>query len=757
MNERLQVRILGIVQGVGFRPFVYRLAVELELAGWVNNNDSGVTVEVEGPHHRLLEFLQRLPAEKPAPAYLYAVDHRFLSPAGYQRFEIRNSETGHSLQAWILPDLAVCAECRRELLDEHDRRYRYPFLNCTHCGTRFTIIEDMPYDRPRTAMKQFHMCSACRHEYHNPVDRRFHAQPNACPRCGPQLLFRSRDAGIQASSETALKTAVQWIRDGRILAVKGIGGYHLVVDARNETAVSELRRRKRRQNKPFAVMYPGLSELKRHVVVPSFAEPMLTGAQSPILLLQRTQQGRQEIAASVAPESPYLGVFLPYTPLHVLLLADLGFPAVATSGNITDEPIQFEDTEAAEKLDSLCDAFLIHDRPIVHHADDSVMQIVTRPEPKPQMLRRARGYTPLPILAPRAMPPLLALGGHMNVAFALSREREIILSQHLGDMDTYESRVVYRKTLEDFLRLFRVEPNAIVHDMHPDYFTTQLAAEFELPLIEVQHHHAHLAACMLENQVDSEVLGLTWDGTGYAPDKTVWGGEFLAGTPKEFRRVGSLVPFRLPTGEKGIKESWRTALSLLRETFGPDVPRELPMFRQISAKSADLTLQILEKHLMSPVTTSMGRLFDGVSAILGLSYHNSHQAESAQMLEYAAWEHRGNVRPLPMPVLEGDRFLVDWRETVREVVARLRKGSPVEELAAAFHQALADSAMAVRSRTGHTEIVMSGGVFCNRYLTETMLTRLQDTGLRGIIHSQLPPTDGSLAAGQLWVAASRLD
>lgn len=753
-QERLQVRILGIVQGVGFRPFVYRLASELELKGWVRNDGQGVTIEVEGPQPKLIEFLRRLPIERPAPSYIYALDHRFLSPCGFDDFQIVKSESQGDVLVWVLPDLATCGDCCREMMDPTDRRYRYPFINCTHCGTRFTIIEQLPYDRPRTSMKAFPMCDACRREYEDPVDRRFHAQPNACAACGPQLVYTQGESTWVG--EEALAAAEQGIRDGKILAVKGIGGYHLMLDARNEAAVLDLRKRKKRQNKAFAVMFPDIESLQRHADVPDFARGFLTSTQAPILILQRTREGWTDIAPSVAPQSPYLGVFLPYSPLHWLLLSDLRFPVIATSGNLTDDPIQFDDAEARTRLGNLCDGFLTHNRPIVHHADDSVLQIVAQPEVKPQMLRRARGYTPFPLLAPRELPPILALGGQLNATFALSRGREIILSQHLGDLDGFEPRIVFEKTLRDFQKLYRVSPQTVAHDLHPDYYTTHLAAQLGLPTEAVQHHHAHLAACMLENQIEGTVLGLTWDGTGYGDDKTVWGGEFLLGGPADFRRVASLVPFLLPSGEKGIKETWRIALSLLSEAYGKDIPRDLPLFEKIPDRSVEMILQILEKRVLSPVTTSMGRLFDGVSAILGVSLYNTHQAESAQMLEYAAWRHGGAPELLPLPLIQGDLLRLDWRELIRAIVERKRRGESVEALAAAFHHTLAKAAVRVTNTLVEKRVVMAGGVFCNRYLTESLLSRFAAAGIHAAIHSQIPPTDGSLSVGQLWVAAHRL-
>ncbi len=598
------------------------------------------------------------------------------------------------------------------------------------------------------------MCPKCEQEYVDPEDRRFHAQPNACPDCGPGLEFRTPENTL-AKGDRALQAAEKWIRIGRVVAVKGLGGYHLMVDARNETAVARLRRRKRRSQKAFAVMYPDLEALRRHVDIPSLAEPILLSAQAPILLLGRTLSGSKEIAPSVAPGSPYLGVFLPYTPLHLLLLRDLGFPVVATSGNRADEPIENQDSSALKNLASLCDAFLVHNRPIAHHADDSVLQIITKPRVKPQMLRRARGYTPLPVLAPRKLPPLLALGGHLNVTFAVSRDKEIILSQHLGDLESYETRQVYGKTLEEVLQIYDIQPEGVVHDLHPDYYTTELATQFHLPQIAIQHHHAHLAACVLENQLEGSVLGLTWDGTGYGPDHTIWGGEILLGDSKDYQRVGSLCPFQLPGGERAIKEPWRIALSLLWESFGESLPRDLPLFSAFTSEKIGATLEILKRSRLSPVTTSMGRLFDGVSALLGLSFYNTHQAQSAQLLEYAAWEFGVQEVHLPLPVRDQDILRLDWKELVRALVDEYRQGTPPQQLAAGFHQAVTQAAIEMAKRIAQPRVVLTGGVFCNRYLTENILSHLEEEGFQGYIQSQLPPTDGSLAVGQLWAAAHR--
>lgn len=751
----MEVRVWGVVQGVGFRPFVYRLARELDLTGWVRNDGAGVVLEVEGEHEKVLSFLERLPKEKPPPAFIHALEHRFLTPRGYTGFEIRESERTPP-RVWVLPDLAICKDCLKELLDPEDRRYHYPFLNCTYCGPRFSIIEDLPYDRSRTSMKHFKMCSDCAHEYHNPADRRFHAQPTACPACGPKLMLWDRKGGKLAEGEAALGEAVKAILEGKILALKGLGGFHLIVDAASEEAVAELRRRKRRPFKAFALMYPSLEKLKRHVCLPSFAEPILTSPQAPILLLPRTEEGEKEVAPSVAPGSPYLGVMLPYTPLHVLLLSSVNRPVVATSGNLSDEPIVYDETEALERLGEMADLFLVHDRPIVRHVDDSVLHTLERPRPQLQMLRRARGYAPLPFVLPRKLPSILALGGHLNVTLALARGREVFLSQHLGDMESFEGQKVYRRTLEDFLRLYRFEPELVVHDLHPDYFTTHLAREMGCRTLAVQHHHAHLAACMAENRLEGEVLGVTWDGTGYGPDGTVWGGEILLGDASHFERMATLHPFRLAGGERAIKEPWRVALALLREAFEGEIPQDIPLFRSFPGEKIRLILEVLHKGINSPVTTSVGRLFDGVSALLGISYENSHQAQAAQLLEYAAWRGGSDVPPFTVEIAGSGPLRFDWREMVREIVRDLRTGVPAEILAARFHRTLVEFILEIAHRAGVSRVLLCGGVFANRWLTEAALVWLEKFGLQGYIHTQLPPTDGSLSLGQIWVAAHQI-
>jgi hydrogenase maturation protein HypF len=757
--RRVRIQIQGVVQGVGFRPFVYRLARELSLHGFVRNDGDGVFIEVEGTPSRVQAFLNRLPREKPPPAILYTLEHQEIQPRGDSTFRIVKSDRKGPPRVWILPDLATCEACRRELMDPDDRRFRYPFINCTHCGPRFTIIESLPYDRPRTTMKRFQMCARCAREYEDPEDRRFHAQPNACARCGPRLFwYEPGKEHPLFEGEDALREAIRWIRQGRVVAVKGLGGMHLVVDARSERALQLLRRRKRRPRKPFALMYPDVETLRRHVWLPEEALAWLTAPQAPILLLPRTSRSYEELAPSVAPGSPYLGVFLPYTPLHLLLLADLGFPVVATSGNLSEDPMEFENEHARHALQSLVDGFLLHDRPIRRHVDDSVVLVLEKPERRTVMVRRARGYVPLPVLAPRVLPSLVALGGHMNVTFALARGREMILSQHLGEMEGWYAREVYQRVLEDFLRLYEIQPEGVVHDLHPDYFTTALAAELAgrlgVPALAVQHHHAHLAAVLLEFEHPGPAVGLTWDGTGYGEDGTIWGGEILVGDAHAYRRVASLWPFRLPGGGRAIKEPWRIAYSLLIEAFEGDVPREIPLGRSLHETTRGILDRMLQKGIQAPITTSMGRLFDGVSALLGLVREATHQAEAAQQLEYAAWMGIGDAPPYPLPLVEVEGLLrLDWRPMIRQMVEEILNGASPEHMAFRFHRSLVDAIDPLLARFPDLPVVCGGGVFLNRLLDEMLLEKMRQRDRLCLLPHRLPPTDGALAAGQLWVAA----
>jgi hydrogenase maturation protein HypF len=770
---RLKVIIHGAVQGVGFRPFIYRLSTELGLRGWVLNSSQGVFIEVEGERPVLEKFLLRIEREKPPRAIIHSLEFSFLDPIGYPDFVIRHSEEMGEKTVLILPDIATCPECRREVWDPDDRRYRYPFTNCTHCGPRFTIIRALPYDRPNTSMAHFLLCPDCRREYEDPLDRRFHAQPVACPVCGPQVALYSGDGYFESAchltGDEAIQYATQAVREGRILAMKGLGGFLLIVDARNEAAVRRLRERKHREEKPFALLYPSLEVIKEHCFVSALEERVLTSPESPIVLLRQREQkpgfskkpGFYRVCGAVAPENPYLGVMLPYTPLHDLLMQELGFPVVATSGNRSDEPICIDESEAQERLGGIADLFLVHNRPIVRHCDDSVVRVVLGQE---LVLRRARGYAPLPVLLKHEVPPILAVGPHLKNTIALSVGRQVFLSQHIGDLDTPEACAAFERVIADLTRLYEVEPAAIAHDLHPDYFSTQWARQaacdnglFASPveLVPVQHYHAHLASCLAENEVEGPALGVTWDGTGYGLDGTVWGGEFLWGDASSFERVAHLRTFRLPGGDAAVEEPRRTALGVLWEHFGPEALEweDLAPVAAFSSRERHLLRQMLERGVNSPVTSSAGRLFDAVAALVGLRQKARFEAQAAMMLEYAVDETVTGAYPLP--IHDSQPLVLDWGALLEALLADLRRGAAVGVMAARFHNALVEGIVAVARTLGVECAALSGGCFQNRILLERAYHRLTEAGIRVYVHQRVPPNDGGIALGQVAVAANR--
>jgi hydrogenase maturation protein HypF len=753
-KARLRVEIHGAVQGVGFRPFVYRLATGLGLAGWIINDTHGVFIEVEGPQPALADFLSRLPAEKPPRAIIHRLETTWLQPVGYDRFEIRHSAEQGAKTVLVLPDIATCPDCLAEVFNPADRRYRYPFTNCTNCGPRFTIIQALPYDRPNTTMRRFSMCPACQSEYENPLNRRFHAQPNACPVCGPRLSLweRTADDGLWfkvLEGDEALKRAAEALRAGQIVAVKGLGGFHLMADARNAGTIARLRERKPRRDKPFALMVRDLTQARALCDIPAEAEALLTSPEAPIVLLRR--QPGAPVAENVAPGNPNLGIMLPYTPLHHLLLRELDFPVVATSGNLSDEPICTDEQEAMQRLGHIAEVFLVHDRPIARHADDSVAWVVLD---EPRLLRRARGYAPLPVLLAQDVPTILAVGAHQKSTIALSVNRQVFISQHIGDLETPEALAAFERVIADFLRLYEATPVAIAHDLHPDYLSTRWAQQSSAHLIPVQHHHAHLAACLAENGVSGPALGVTWDGTGYGLDGTVWGGEFLLGDAAAFTRVAHLRPFRLPGGDTAIHEPRRVALALLWELYGEAALErdDLAPVRSFRPAERQLLAQMLGRGVNSPVTTSAGRLFDGIAALIGLHQRVSFEGQAAMALEFAA--DPTVYKAYPMPLADA---LLDWQPLVEAALEDLRRGVSPGVIAARFHNALVEALLAVATMVGEKRVALTGGCFQNRLLTERAAQRLSRAGFDVLLHRQVPPNDGGISLGQVAVAAARLD
>jgi hydrogenase maturation protein HypF len=755
---RLRVVIRGAVQGVGFRPFVYRLATELGLSGWVNNSPQGVFIEVEGDRERLDSFLLRIEKEKPPRSFLQSLESSFLDPKGFAGFEIRKSDSVGEKTALVMPDIAVCPDCLTDISDPKNRRYRYPFTNCTNCGPRFSIIESLPYDRANTAMKKFVMCAECAAEYEDPLDRRFHAQPNACPQCGPHLELWGAGGKTLALQDQALLEAADAIRAGAIVAIKGLGGFHLAVDARNEVAVSRLRQRKHREEKPFALMYPSLDAIKADCEVSKIEERLLLSPESPIVLLKRIKTDPHSafrIPHSIAPGNPYLGVMLSYTPLHYLLMTKLSFPIVATSGNLSDEPICIDDREALERLSGVADLFLVHDRPIVRHVDDSIARVMMGRE---MVLRRARGYAPLPVHLTQAIPAILATGAHLKNTIAVSAGPDVFVSQHIGDLESAQAFEAFERVIRSFDHLYEVELSSIACDAHPDYLSTQYARRSPLPAHSVQHHFAHALACMAENEIAVPALGVVWDGSGYGLDGTIWGGEFLRVTDDSFARVAHFRTFCLPGGEKAVKEPRRAALALLYEIFGEDafVMDDLAPVRSFATHELNALRQMLLKRINAPVTSSAGRIFDAVASIAGVRQITRFEGQGAMELEFAL-DGFHTDETYPALLGEGDRqsaIIVDWRPMTLGVINDVRRGVPAGIISAKFHNTMAESIVAVARRVGEERVAMSGGCFQNKYLTERAIGRLRDEGFRPYWHQRIPPNDGGIALGQI-VAAAR--
>jgi len=805
-TARRRVTVEGIVQGVGFRPHVHRLARELGLVGTALNVAGGLEVEIEGPEPAVAEFVRRIEADAPPIAVIESVAVEELEPAGDEEFAIIPSRAGAEGEIYVSPDVAICADCRRELLDESDRRYRHPFINCTNCGPRFTIIKGVPYDRPKTSMAEFEMCDDCRREYQDINDRRYHAQPVACPQCGPTLEFVAGERRDQG--EEALSAAREMLTGGRIVAVKGLGGFHLACDADNDEAVRRLRRRKHREAKPMAVMAPDLATIRRFAHVTDRAERLLTGPEAPIVLVDRREEA--PLAEPIAPDTDSYGVMLPYTPLHILLLEDLGVRAlVMTSGNLSDEPLATDNEEAMNRLGDIADGFLLHDRDIFIGCDDSVIRPTDRGA---VMMRRSRGYVPFPVrlnggltppaplslatqtarrkrergqngndttagLERRPAPPngtetadgnherpcVLAVGGHLKNTFCITRGRNAFLSQHIGDLEDLQTLEYFERSVEHFKMLLQVEPEGLACDLHPGYMSTRyaeaLAEQEGLPLERVQHHHAHLAAVLAEAGQPGPAIGLICDGTGHGEDGTVWGCEVLVGDAGGYERAGHLRTIRLPGGEAAIREPWRVAAAWLREAFGPgfiDDP-DIAFVRRID-REAWLTLSaMMERGVRSPIASSAGRLFDAVAALIGLYDRVRYEAQAPMKLEAIA--QRGG-KPYPYELRdEGGRLILDPAPAIREIAEGPARGVGGAEIAGRFHATfvamLADAAERVAQEHGIDIIALSGGTFQNRIVLEDLTAELERRKLRPIVHRATPPGDGSLALGQAAVAQAR--
>ncbi len=749
---------------------MYRTAQALNLSGWVVNDNQGVLLEAQGEHQTLRAFVSIIVSEAPSPAHVDDWHEEACQLEADAGFAILESQVKGPTTATILPEVATCADCLREIDDPSNRRYRYPFTNCTHCGPRFTIIQSLPYDRPNTTMSSFAMCEQCRREYDDPLDRRFHAQPNACPVCGPQIRLIDRAFQDMAEQGLALSAAANLVRQGFILAVQGLGGFHLVVDATNQEAVRQLRQRKHRWEKPLAVMVHDLRQAREHVELRPAEEALLTSPEGPIVLCRKREASG--IATRVAPDTPTLGIMLATTPLHHLLLKHLGRPIVATSGNLSEEPICIDPREATIRLSDIAQAWLVHNRPIERHMDDSVVHLVCG---EPQFLRRARGYAPLPVLVPDSGKIVLALGGHQKNTISLGIGDRVFVSQHIGDLESYQTKQAFERVIFDFLRLYAVVPDGIAHDRHPDYASTQLADQLSekgaplagIPRFAVQHHHAHLAACLADAGHAGPVLGVIWDGSGLGLDGTIWGGEFLWGDYQGFQRIAAIKPYPLLGGEAAAREPRRAALALLWTTFGAKVFDwdDLPSIAVTTQSERRLILRMLERNIGTPMTSSVGRLFDAVASLCGLIERVSFEGRGGMLLESLG--DASPVEPYPLRMIvnaepanpidsQRPHWWLDPAPLIASVVADIRNSVARETIATRFHAALIASTVEIASRVNAKVVALTGGCFQNRRLTEGCVQALQERQIRVLLHNQVPANDGGLSLGQTLVARAGL-
>ncbi len=768
MNRKYQrITVRGIVQGVGFRPFVYRLAKKHKLNGWVYNTSRGVIIEIAGEKKPLGAFLQELKVSPPSAAKIDSLIVKNIKPKNYKNFLIKKSIARDNEFQPVSPDIATCADCRKELFNPKDRRYRYPFINCTNCGPRFTIIQDIPYDRPKTTMKKFKMCPECQKEYDDPANRRFHAQPNACPKCGPEVeLVQSSVFSIQCSvkGKDAIEETIKLLKEGKIVAIKGLGGFHLACDALNDQAVQELRKRKLRRDKPFALMMSDLETIKKYCFVSAEEAKLLFSPQRPIVLLKERE--KSGISTFVAPNQKYQGVMLPYTPLHHLLFKQLSVIShqlsviVLTSGNISEEPIAMENEEALKRLKNIADYFLLNNRDIYSRYDDSVTRIFRR---EPQILRRARSYAPYPIRLPFEVKEILAVGPDLKNTFCLTKEKYAFISQHIGDLENLETMEHFEHTLNLYKKLFRVNPKIIAYDLHPDYFSTKFALQLatcnlQLRTVAVQHHHAHIASCMLENELpNSKVIGVALDGTGYGTDGKIWGGEFLLADYRDFERVGHFSYLPLPGGETAIKKPYRIAIAYLNALNEP-LPAELT--KGIKDEEITATLAQLKKGFNSPLTSSCGRFFDAVSALLGIRKEVNYDAQAAIELEMLADESEKGYYPFKIDFIE-NRFILDQLSIFACVLADLKKGTSKPIISARFHNTIARVILALckkilQNRDVHhrlNTVCLSGGVFQNLYLLKRTVPLLEKNNFKVYYQKKVPCNDGGVSLGQAIIAS----
>ncbi len=762
-RERIQLTIRGTVQGIGFRPFVFRLAQDLSLGGWTSNTPQGTLLELEGTPNQLRVFQKRMMTELPSSGNIETMTSISLPIIDEQSFSIGNSQWNDQTQSVVSPDLATCQQCLEDVNNPLSRRYRYPFTTCTQCGPRFSIALRLPYDRLNTTMHLFPLCHHCQQEYDDPSDRRFHAETIACPSCGPQVELWNQEGNLSAQREEGLHAASEIVRNGGILAVKGLGGFQLWVNAESSEAVQRLRQRKNRPTKPFAILFPSLPYVEQHCLVSHDARDLLISPAAPIVLVKK--RTASTLAWNVAPNNPYVGAMLPFTPLHHLLMNDLLMPVIATSGNRSEEPLVIDERDAIHRLQGIADAFLVHDRPIVRPIDDSVVQVVNE---KCLMRRRARGYVPSPLSVKRDFDndltafPILAVGGHLKNAVAVTTGEQIIVSQHIGDLSTPEASTQFEQTIADMLTLFHVTPQTIACDSHPDFrssrFASQLGKKLNIPVMPIQHHHAHISACQAEHDLQGPVLGVAWDGAGYGLDDTMWGGEFLLCKDTDFTRLAHITPFRLPGGEICMREPRRVALALLYEVFGEKVFEwDLPPLQSLGQQMTRSLVTLLEKNINCPITTSIGRLFDGVSALLGLSQVASFEGEAAMALEFLAESEmeKTHLHPYHIPLEPQSQlqepWVADWQPLISAIVRDISEQESPSAIAFRFHHALAILITDVAERIQCPQIVLSGGVFQNALLLKLSEAALTKLGFTVYTPQLFSPNDGGLCLGQAFI------
>ncbi|OGO03465.1 MAG: carbamoyltransferase HypF [Chloroflexi bacterium RBG_13_53_26] len=760
-TKSLRISVRGVVQGVGFRPFVYRLAHEYGLSGWVRNTSGSVEIEVEGQEAAVDRFITALKAEAPPMASIEEITTAPMPPKGHTDFVIVSSRAERGKYQLVSPDIATCRPCQEEIFSPGDRRYRYPFTNCTNCGPRFTIIKDIPYDRPRTTMGHFKMCSDCQREYDDPLDRRFHAQPNACPKCGPRLELADGLGNAVASSDV-IHSAADLLKEGKILAIKGLGGFLLACDATNRQTVHTLRERKRRLSKPFAVMMASLDDVRKHCLVSSDEESLLLSPQCPIVLL-RWQEAQSDVCSEVAPGLKYLGVMLPYTPLHHLLMRETNLPLIMTSGNLSEEPIAKDNDEALRRLGHIAEYFLLHDRGIYAKYDDSVYTVE---QGTPRAVRRARGYAPYPIFLPFKARPVLACGAEEKNTFCLTKDEHAFVSQHIGDLENEETLQHFEDTVELYERLFRIEPEIVAYDLHPEYLSSKYALGLRaegkpgLRPVPVQHHHAHVVSCMVENNVKAPVIGVAFDGTGYGTDGTLWGGEFLVADWKGFERVGHLEPVPMPGGAAAIHRPYRMALGYLYGLTGQDILLEgLPILGRIDSEEVAIIKHQVERRLNSPLTSGAGRLFDAVSALAGVRGVVDYEAQAAIELEMLATDviDPADSSCYPFSIVEETECRVlKLADLISAVVEDVEKGVPAPLISARFHRTMARIIVRmcrlIAGDRGIRLVALSGGVFQNRLLSRLTLEALQKEGFEVLTHRLVPCNDGGISLGQAVIA-----